>query len=45
MDKMHGEGKIKFEDGSEFIGSFSDDKKHGKGVFTMSDSSRYEGNF
>lgn len=44
MGHYHGEGKIKYEDGSSFEGSW----KRGmqlKGVQTFSDNSRYEGEF
>ena len=40
---MEGRGKIKYNDGSEYIGDFKRNKKHGYGLWVSCNNSQYEG--
>lgn len=41
--KPHGEGTIKWSDGSMYRGEWQDGKKHGQGVYTFSDGTQQSG--
>ena len=42
---MHGEGKMKYNDGSEYEGLFSKGLRNGKGTMVYHDKSKYVGNW
>jgi hypothetical protein len=44
-DKRHGNGKLKYADGSEYDGNWSHDTREGMAKFTWPDGSVYIGTF
>lgn len=44
-DKLVGEAKINYPDGSIYVGSVLNGKPHGRGVYIYSNGDRYEGEF
>eukprot|EP01102_Stenamoeba_stenopodia_P005498 TRINITY_DN1621_c0_g1_i2.p1 TRINITY_DN1621_c0_g1~~TRINITY_DN1621_c0_g1_i2.p1 ORF type:complete len:583 (+),score=132.56 TRINITY_DN1621_c0_g1_i2:66-1814(+) len=43
--KLEGKGKMKFNDGSRYIGEWKDDQRHGEGVFHYVDGAKYTGSY
>ena len=41
----HGEGKLRLNDDSTYIGMFKDDQQNGEGVITFANTSSYQGRF
>ena len=41
--KWHGEGTLKFPDGSSYSGEWKNNKMHGKGIFKWSDGKVIKG--
>jgi hypothetical protein len=42
---MHGTGKLRLADGSEYEGQFAYDKRHGVGKMVLPNGDSYNGNF
>jgi hypothetical protein len=43
--KAHGSGKLKYANGSEYVGQFVDGKRHGQGMIKFAYGDKYEGEF